>query len=65
MTTADDVKKVLKDYAMDNHPEWKVASAMFRVGELGDLIPCETLVIIAEDFIPHSSRTTETLPTRT
>jgi len=52
--SAEDVKRVLKEYADEHHPGWQVGSAMFRVGDLGDLVPCETLVIVAEDVRPPS-----------
>lgn len=36
MTTAEDVKRVLREYANDNHPGWTCAGASVRVGEIRD-----------------------------
>lgn len=42
--TAEDVKKVLREYAEDNLPGWACASASFRIGDIGSHIT-ESLVV--------------------
>jgi hypothetical protein len=45
MTTAEDVKRVLREYADENLPGWECAAASFRVGKVGE-VPEEQLVVV-------------------
>jgi hypothetical protein len=61
MTTAEDVKRVLRSYAEDNHPNRQVtAIASFNIEDVDDLeqfvsLPCDRLPELPGPPCPASS----------